>query len=175
NYSIYLPNPTCSSVVGEQLQWSESLSEVLADLGLRTKLESNGLFVAGEKVSGTAQTRRWGMLHHGTLLLSENELFHRMDHFLKAGRRNYDRDGEGSNGVTSKPARVNYLKVLSGKTINISHLIDRWVKQVAYRLNARPEKGHLSSSEIALAKRLRDFKYGTQKWTVDPRSIENST
>jgi lipoate-protein ligase A len=89
NYSIYLPS---SSPVGRGIE--QSLRELsfpvlalLDKLGLPWSwVPPNNIYVAGRKISGSAQARHGGrLLHHGTLLVDTD--LRRMCSLLKAGGR----------------------------------------------------------------------------------------
>lgn len=89
NYSIYLPAGSAPSFrIEESLRaLSFPIIEVLESYGVPWSWKPpNNIYVAGAKISGSAQARSGGrMLHHGTLLVSTD--LDNMRHLLKSGGR----------------------------------------------------------------------------------------
>ncbi len=161
NYSIYLPSKSSKLIGDNPKQYLKPLRKSLQGIGITSRLEPNGLFVDNFKLSGVAQTKRWGFLHHGTLLLSSNKAMKDMDKILLSHKDDY-RDKSGF--VASKPSPVSNLKALSGHRVPLYPLMDSWIDNLSEFLEMNPFSGTISQSEWQSAEILRENKYSTKEW-----------
>ena len=164
NYSLYLPQVTNSNVLEEGLKRTEPLLEVLQKLGLKVEARKNGVFLGKWKLGGVAQSRRWGLLHHGTLLLGKDRIIEEMELSLRAGRKDYEK---GEAAVASQPSPVVSLEELSSAgNLSLNRFCQDWVRAVAHSLNLRPKEGKLQPAELQLGERLTEEKYGRREWNL---------
>ena len=168
NYSVYLPRPLTSRVKESSLKWNKLTGRTLLEEGLPSDARENGLFIDGFKVGGSAQSRRWGLLHHGTLLVNPDKIMDRMDSVLKAPRRNYKKQ---KKAVSSEPSDVSDLESLAGNSIHYKKLIDSLVLKLSLGIDLTPKTGSINSAEIRLAKWLKKSKYGRLK--ADKKGIKD--
>ncbi|MFO8034913.1 MAG: lipoate--protein ligase family protein [Candidatus Bipolaricaulota bacterium] len=126
NFSLFLPLQRKWMAVREtQALFCGLLTEVLRTRwSLRASQRDGGVFVDGRKVSGSAQLRRRAFLHHGTLLLWEDELD--MRRFLWAMSPGYR-----PSAVPSRPAPVADLSTLVGLPVGLEEGIR--ILLLAYR------------------------------------------
>ncbi len=112
NFSLYLPlQGAWTDVRRSQALLSGRLAHALrARWGLAARERDGGVFVDGQKVSGSAQLRRRALLHHGTLLIWEDELDMRL--LLRAMRPGYC-----PGPVPSRPAPTADLSTLVGSPV----------------------------------------------------------
>ena len=161
NYSIYLPAPSMENVEAESLRMSRPVARAIEDLGPDPEVRRNGLFLGETKLGGTAQSRRWGLLHHGTLLLKGSSLMDNKDSFLRAGRDDYP---ELEAQLASKPSPVGSLdNSLNGK-LGLPALLELLTDRIAAELAKTPFRGSISRKEWNYAVSLAKEKYSTNPW-----------
>ncbi len=123
NFSLYLPLQEAWGTVREsQLRLAGLLAGALrARWSVEAHVAEGGVYVEGKKISGSAQLRQRALLHHGTLLLWEDELD--MRSFLRAMQAGY-RPGP----VPSRPASVSSLSDLVGYPVTLEDGVEvlRW-------------------------------------------------
>lgn len=110
----------------------------------------NDLFLNSKKLSGSAQTRKFGViLQHGTLMYNSNiEL---MEKVLKIS----DKKIEIKKRVTT----------LSNEGHNLDkHELIKSLKEGFEEIYGKSEEENLSREELILAKKLSDEKYETKEW-----------
>ncbi len=115
NFSLALPlvGPW-TSVRLSQDRITALLAQALEERwGLPADAREGAVFVRELKVSGSAQLRRRALLHHGTLLLSPDEIA--MGEVLLALRPGYR-----PRGVPSRPAPVGDLSSLTGREVTVN-------------------------------------------------------
>lgn len=161
NYSIYLPSDSSKSIGDNTRQYLVPLQESLRRISITSRLEPNGLFVDNLKLSGVAQTNRWGLLHHGTLLLGGSKVMEDMDKILLSHSPHYR---DSSDYVVSKPSPVSNLKTIKGRSVPFLTLVGSWVDNLAQFLSMKPFSGSISQSEWQIAHTLMEKKYYTKKW-----------
>lgn len=161
NYSIYLPEPSSMSVEKETRRMSNPVASALSEFGFDIRVQSNGLFVGGRKLGGTAQSRRGGFLHHGTILVNDDEVMENMIAFLRAGRDGY---GEVVSRVASKPDQVTNLNSLVKRRISLPDLVNSLTDKLAEALDRVPVKGRISGAEWRVASYLGKTKYSSPAW-----------
>ncbi|MFW6104624.1 MAG: lipoate--protein ligase family protein [Candidatus Bipolaricaulota bacterium] len=162
NYSIYLPKPGSGTVEEDSLRLTRPVASALRRLGVKTRVRSNGLFVDSDKISGTAQSRRWGLLHHGTLLLKKADIMDVMGDFLRAQKKDYM---ELNPNLPSKPAPVTNLDSLVDGRVRVENLLDDLIDRIAEGLDLNPLFGAVSADESELAFTLAREKYSSRPWT----------
>ncbi len=162
NYSLYLPEPGSGTVREESIRLSRPVADALGEFGIEPRIKPNGLYVGEDKIGGTAESRRWGLLHHGTLLLGNSDLMGSMEDILMAKREDYERL---EPKLPSKPSDVTNLDDLSGGRVKLEGLIENLRDRFAARLNLTPVKGRVSEEEWKFASRLAEDKYSSRDWT----------
>ncbi len=160
NYSIYLPRPLTSDVEESSLRWNELAGSALENYGIPFEKKENGIFVRGRKISGSAQSRRWGLLHHGTMLLKGGQIMERMDSILKAGGSGY---GEEAEGVLSRPSPVGELDSMTKNSLIPDKLVDLLTEKLSKGAGLDPVEGKIKKGELQLATRLESSKYARLK------------
>ncbi len=126
NFSLYLSLNGFWGGVRESQAWlAGRLAEALRRRwGLPAAPRQGAVFVRGRKISGSAQLRRRALLHHGTLLLWEDELD--MRRLLRALRPGYS-----PGPVPSKAASTSDLSSLLGFRVGVEEGVE--VLASAYR------------------------------------------
>lgn len=162
NYSLYLPKPGSGTVEEDSIRLTRPVSSALRRLGIKTRVRSNGLFVDSDKISGTAQSRRWGLLHHGTLLLEKADIMDAMGDFLRAQKKDYM---ELNPNLPSKPAPVTNLDSLVDGRVKLENLLDDLIDEVVESLDLTPVSATVSGDEWELAFTLARQKYSSRSWT----------
>ncbi len=163
NYSIYLPSRRNNMKEIKTEPYVEPLIRALKRTGLGLRPEVNGLYVDELKVSGTAQSRRWGILFHGTLLLRDHDMMGYMEDLLLAHDGRY---AEGGNYVSSAPSPVASVEDLVGPPFRASSFFDSWVGLLGEVLNLTPLNGGISQHEWGMARQLAREKYGSDAWNL---------
>ena len=161
NYSLYLPKSSSSSVEEESIEMSKPVASGLSGLGLDVEVRANGLFLGEKKIGGTAQSRRKGLLHHGTLLVSKDSIMEEMNSFLKAGRPEYSRT---VSRVGSKPDGVSNLTDLVKGRLLLPNLVGTLVNEWSRVLDMRPVRGTISKEEWKIGSYLAETKYRSPDW-----------
>jgi len=111
-FSLFLPlTGKWRSVRESQEELCGLLAEaVRTRFKLAVEVREGSLFVAGKKISGSAQLRRGALLHHGTLLLAPDVI--PMEKVLRAMQPGY-----APSGVVSRAAPVADLSTLLGREV----------------------------------------------------------
>ncbi|MCF7890787.1 lipoate--protein ligase family protein [Candidatus Bipolaricaulota bacterium] len=171
NYSIYLPESSRFSVEEESVKMSEPVASALSEYGLDVRVKPNGLFSGPIKLGGTAQSRRRGLLHHGTLLVKNDSIIEEMSSFLRAGKGGYS---EVVSRVASKPDTVSNLENLVRGRIRLGNLVEGIAYKLGDILNWRPAYGRISDEEWRIGSRLADVKYSSLAWNFrfSEKSVE---
>jgi len=162
NYSLYLPETGSNGVREESIRLSRPVAAALENLGLPVRVEPNGLFVGRVKIGGTAQSRRWGLLHHGTVLLADGEVMHAMEGLLRAQQAGYE---QTNRQLPSKPSTVSNLRELLSDKVSKERLIRELRDEFADRLDLTPVTGSVSGDEWNRALDLSGSKYSSGDWT----------
>ncbi len=162
NYSIYLPESTSDCVKEESVRLSRPVARVIQDLGFEPEVRPNGLFLGDIKIGGTAQSHRWGLLHHGTLLVKEDDIMDSMDLFLRARQDSYSKN---KVQLPSKPAKVGSINSLLGRKLELPDLLELLKGRIAGWLKKTPVSGSITEGEWNFARALADEKYSLPGWT----------
>ncbi|MBS3813479.1 lipoate--protein ligase family protein [Candidatus Bipolaricaulota bacterium] len=162
NYSIYLPSDRDhrNKELKTQL-YVEPLLEALNGSGLKARPSVNGIYVDEMKISGTAQSCRWGVLFHGTLLLRDHDIMSHMKELLLAHDGEYRGD---DNYVSSDPSPVASVEELIGPPFRVSGFFDSWIGLLGEALNFTPLNGSISQQEWGKARELARDKYQADRW-----------
>lgn len=162
NYSLYLPEADSGTVREEAIRLSHPVATALQEIGLAPSVQPNGLFIGTKKIGGTAQSRRWGLLHHGTLLLKNSDIMNSMRDFLRAQGENYE---DINPKLPSKPSDVSNLTDLTGGRVKPQELLEDLRAEFAERLDLTPVSGRISEEEWKHASELAERKYSSNEWT----------
>jgi len=162
NYSLYLPETGSNGVREESIRLSRPVAAALESLGISVRVKPNGLFVGGTKIGGTAQSRRWGLLHHGTLLLEDGGLMRSMESLLRAQQDDYE---QMSPQLPSQPSSVSNLRELLSGKVSKEELTRGLRDEFARRLDLTPVSGSVSDDEWNRALNLSGSKYSSGDWT----------
>ncbi|KUH34801.1 lipoate--protein ligase [Thermococcus celericrescens] len=132
------------------------LVDALKELGLEAGFSGlNDIVANGKKISGSAQTRRKGViLQHGTFMYSTRvEVLGRVLRVSKAKL--------ADKGVSSIWERVTTLE---REGINLSRWEAYELLKESFFSAFEPEEGGLTDYELELAERLVEEKYGNPEW-----------
>lgn len=130
----------------------------LKDLGMPAAFRPiNDIDVNGKKISGNAQTRRWGVVvQHGTLLLDTD--IRTMFTVLKVPKEKIS-----DKMIKSVEDRVTTIKRELGH-VDFGEVEEALKKGFTEVFDAKLVKGKLSEEERRLALKLKKEKYGTADW-----------
>ncbi len=136
----------------------DGLIRALRFLGLNPEFAGiNDIIVGGKKISGNAQTRKYGgVLQHGTLLWKVNPRL--MFTLLKVSDEKM-RD----KAIQNFRERVTSLEG-EGVEATEKELMESLTLGFSHALKAKFIRTTLSSGEIKLARKLREEKYSTKAW-----------
>lgn len=171
NYSLYLPEPSSTSVKKESIEMSKPVASGLSEFGIDVQVRENGIFLDEKKIGGTAQSRRKGLLHHGTLLINKDSIMEEMTSFLRAGRSEYS--GTVSR-VASKPDRVSNLNNFIRGRLVLPDLINVLVDEWSRVLERRPVWGAISEEEWKIGFYFAETKYRSPDWNFRFGDVENN-
>jgi lipoate-protein ligase A len=128
------------------------------NLGLRAEFKPvNDVQVNGKKISGSAQTRRWGsMLQHGTVLISPD--VRQMFELLKVSPEKIS-----DKFIASVYERVTTIEREIGRKPTFEEVREAILTGFEDSLNVKLHEGELTIEELELAKKLRP-KYASDEW-----------
>jgi len=128
------------------------------NLGLRAEFKPvNDVQVNGKKISGSAQTRRWGsMLQHGTVLISPD--VRQMFELLKVSPEKIS-----DKFIASVYERVTTIEREIGRKPTFEEVREAILTGFGDSLNVKLHEGELTIEELELAKKLRP-KYASDEW-----------
>ena len=131
----------------------------LEKLGINANFKPiNDIDVNGKKISGNAQTRRWGiLLQHGTILMDTD--IRTMFTVLRVSKEKIS-----DKMIKSVEERVTTIKKELGRDVNFKEVTDALKETFPKVLDVKPVEGKLSEEEKALATKLRMEKYRTTDW-----------
>ena len=127
-------------------------------LGLRAEYQPvNDVLVNGKKISGSAQTRRWGsVLQHGTVLIDPD--VRKMFELLKVSPEKIS-----DKFITSVHKRVTSLKRELGKKPSFDEVARAMRDGFERELGIKLIEGELTAEEVRLAAEIRP-KYASDEW-----------
>lgn len=118
----------------------------------------NDILVNGRKISGNAQTRRFGgILQHGTILCDVN--VEKMFSLLKIPSEKI-RDKK----IKEVKQRVTSIKNEVGRNADYEEVKNALAKGFSISLNILLEEGELTKEELELAEKLKNEKYSKKEW-----------
>ncbi len=138
--------------------------EGLRSLGIDARWSGiNDISVNDKKISGNAQTRRYGsILQHGTILLDVNP--YEMFSVLKVS----------DEKIKDKMIKNIYERVTSLKNLDVKiprmKIIDSFINGYKKSFNGEFYYGSFTNDEIGLAKKIYN-KYSSMKWTRDRKNM----
>ncbi len=141
---------------------SEGTVEGLRSLGVRAEFQPiNDIQVDGRKVSGAAGSVRWGtVFHHGCILVAS-------DLAILGRVLNVPRVKLADRHVASVQKRVTTVRDELQKDVTTRDVKDAIVQGIEHSYYVRLVEGHLSKSELSLAKELYDTKYNSSQWNLE--------
>lgn len=127
-------------------------------LGLRAEFKPvNDVQINGKKISGSAQTRRWGsVLQHGTVLISPD--VRRMFELLRVSPEKIS-----DKFIASVYERVTTVERELGRKPSFEEVREAMSKGFEESLDVKLAEAKLTDDEIKLAQELRP-KYASQEW-----------
>lgn len=132
--------------------------EALAVLGIKADFKPiNDIVVAGKKISGNAQIRRYGaVLHHGTLLVDfdAREMF---------GVLKISKEKLSDKMIQQAEDRVTTIRRLLGRQIGFPEVRDALEKGYRKALDVKLAKAELTPYEEGLIKHFRE-RYASRDW-----------
>lgn len=136
----------------------QGIVEALDVLGIKAEFKPiNDVIVAGKKVSGNAQIRRYGaVLHHGTLLVDfdAREMF---------GVLKISKEKLSDKMIQQAEDRVTTIRRLLGRQISFPEVRDALEEGYRRALDAELVEGELTPYEEALVKQFRT-RYASREW-----------
>jgi lipoate-protein ligase A len=121
----------------------------------------NDIDVHGRKISGNAQTRRWGVVvQHGTILVDTDT--RTMFTVLKVSKEKIS-----DKLIKSAEERVTTIRRELGRSVAFEEVADAVKSAFRKVLGLELVEGELSREETELASRLRREKYSTKEWLFD--------
>lgn len=134
----------------------------LERLGIEARFKPiNDITVCGRKISGNAQTRRWGqVLQHGTILLDAD--VRTMFTVLKVSKEKIS-----DKMIKSAEERVTALRRELGRDVEFEEVAEALKQGFEEALGVDLVEGELNSGEKELATKLRESKYSTEGWVFD--------
>jgi len=132
------------------------------ELGLNAEFAPlNDIIVGGKKVSGNAQTRRWGaVLQHGTILLSVDP--ERMFSLLKVPDEKMK-----DKLVKTVKERVTSVEQELGKEAGFEAVSKAMKKGFEKQFQAKLTEGKLSKEEKELAEKARSERFSSEEWNSE--------
>ncbi|MEM2192400.1 MAG: biotin/lipoate A/B protein ligase family protein [Candidatus Hadarchaeales archaeon] len=130
----------------------------LEALGLKAEFKPvNDVQVGGKKISGSAQTRRWGsILQHGTILISPN--IKMMFELLKVSPEKIS-----DKFIESVFERVTTIEKAIGRKPSFEEVRVAMIEGFEKALGVKFYEGELTAEEIELARELAR-KYSSEEW-----------
>jgi len=156
-YSITLPEPKMG--IMESYRWIEGgIVRALQKLGLKAELSGiNDVVVGGRKISGNAQTRKYGgLLQHGTILMDLD--LEEMFSLLKVPKEKIN-----DKMISDVKKRVVSLKDL-GIHLDFQELQDVFAQGFSEALSLEMYRDELPEFVIRDAERIEVERYGNKEW-----------
>ncbi|RLG99221.1 lipoate--protein ligase family protein [Candidatus Bathyarchaeota archaeon] len=134
----------------------------LRNLGLDAEFKPvNDIQVGGKKISGNAQTRRWGtVLQHGTVLVDAD--IKTMFRVLKVGKEKIS-----DKLIKAVEERVTTINRVLGKKIGFTEVYEALKGGFEKALNIRLHEGELTEEEKDLSRELYEKKYTRREWNLE--------
>lgn len=134
----------------------------IRSLGLEAEFKPvNDVQIRNRKVSGSAQTRRWGvMLQHGTLLVDAD--IRRMFQVLKVSKEKIS-----DKLIKSVEERVTTLNRELNRKVGFTEVSEALGRGFSEALNVDLIEAELTKEELELAKKLREMKYTKKEWILE--------
>ncbi len=136
----------------------QGIIDSLDVLGIKADFKPiNDIVVAGKKISGNAQIRRYGaVLHHGTLLVD-------FDAKQMFGVLKISKEKLSDKMIQQAEERVTTIRRLLGRQIGFAEVRDALEKGYKKALNAELVKSELTPYEQELIKQFRE-RYASRAW-----------
>lgn len=153
-------NPLISDDIAKSYETiCKGLVLAIKSLGLEAEFEPvNDVNVKGRKVSGSAQTRRGGVvLQHGTLMYDT-------DIDVLASVLPVPLEKLTDKGILRIEERVTTISRALGREVSYAKVIEALKRGFAKALDASFRKGVLMDRELQLAGKLVETKYGRDAW-----------
>jgi len=153
-YSVILDSQTVPESPGETFEFiCQGIIKALELLDVAAEFKPvNDILVSGRKISGSAQTRKWGVvLQHGTLMVDTD--FETMFAVLKPGRK-----GRTKDSLTSLAKELNPVP-------SMERVKKAVVDGFSSAFNVDVIKGALTGYEERTTERLMKERYGREDYT----------
>ena len=121
----------------------------------------NDVQVGAKKISGNAQTRRWGtVLQHGTVLVDTD--IKTMFKVLKVGKEKIS-----DKLIKAVEERVTTINKVLGRKVGFTEVSEALEKGFEKALNIRLYEGELTEEEKVLSQELYEKKYTKGEWNLE--------
>jgi lipoate-protein ligase A len=142
----------------------------LNDLGVNAGFKPiNDIVVGDKKISGNAQTRRFGaIVQHGTVLMDAD--VRTMFKVLKVGL-----DKISDKAIKSAEERVTTIRRELGSETGFERVAEALKGGFSKTLNIELVEGRLNEEERKLRNQLREQKYATRRWTFERPASDQSS
>jgi len=137
------------------------ITEGLSLLGIDAKFKPiNDITVDGRKISGNAQTRRWGVvLQHGTILVDAD--IRTMFKVLKVSKEKIS-----DKQIKAAEERVTTIRRELGRDVSFEEVADALRKGFQSALDVELVSQPLTQKEKGLARRLKEKKFQSEDWNL---------
>lgn len=134
----------------------------LKKMGIKAEFKPiNDIVANGKKISGNAQTRRWGVvIQHGTILVDTD--VRTMFKVLRVSKEKIS-----DKLIKSAEERVTTIRRELGGRASFEEVSDVLKETLPDVFGVRPVKSSLSEEEKELANQLRAEKYSTRRWVFE--------
>jgi len=142
----------------------------LNDLGVKADFKPiNDIVVGDKKISGNAQTRRFGaIVQHGTVLMDAD--VRTMFKVLKVGL-----DKISDKAIKSAEERVTTIRRELGSEAGFEKVAEALKRGFSKTLDIELVEGRLNEEERKLRNQLREQKYATRRWTFERPTSDQSS
>ncbi|MFC1455081.1 biotin/lipoate A/B protein ligase family protein [Candidatus Undinarchaeota archaeon] len=163
-YSIILSEESAGKNIQESYRLiCSGLTNALAEFGISAEfLPINDVLAGGKKISGSAQTRKWGaVLQHGTMMYNTDlDLLFSVLNVSKAKIAD-----KILASIKDRVTNVNQQLELLGKPGNVGgDEVEAAMIKGFEKVFGKFEKSDLTDGEMNMAKELAETKYGTDDW-----------
>ncbi|MHA1770476.1 MAG: lipoate--protein ligase family protein [Candidatus Thorarchaeota archaeon] len=161
-YSIILPQGhrlVPSDIIESYEILCKGIVVALEQLGIDAQFHPiNDIVTGGKKISGNAQTRRYGtVLQHGTTLMGLD--VEKMFSILKVPKEKIS-----DKMIKDVKQRVTSIRDMLGRDVEMRELRDALVEGFSTALGVKLVAGHLSETERQTAEELARTKYSSNDW-----------
>ncbi|MFH1787104.1 MAG: biotin/lipoate A/B protein ligase family protein [archaeon] len=163
-YSVILSEKSVSSNIQDSYKLiCQGLVNALAEFGIAAEFKPiNDVLAGGKKISGSAQTRKWGaVLQHGTMMYgTDMDLLFSVLNVSKAKMAD-----KILQSIKDRVTNINQQLELIGKSKNVGGAeVEKAMAKGFEKVFGKFKVSGLTDYELELAEELAKTKYGTDEW-----------